>query len=263
MVRYKIMKIVSWNIYFRNADFDRAFRFIESLEYDVLCLQEVPEELLTRLKKLPVDIRWSVDVDRLFKQGTVRNYLVILSRHPIEDVREFTFSLPHIPWRTKLFMHLLRPLGWSKIEGRTALIADVKLPGYSSPVRVACLHLLLAHPSVRFTEFERTMEAIGETSEKILCGDFNIIESPKVSLISWAHGGTVLDTLLWKRERAELERRFAHYRLVNPHLNQITHPFSRSQLDHILVSGHMKIKNSGVMEDPTGSDHLPIFVELA
>ena len=143
-----------------------------------------------------------------------------------------------------------------------ALIADIALPLYLEPVRVACLHLLLAHPRIRFVEFERTMEAMGAASEKILCGDFNVIESPKVSVISWAHGGTVLDTLLWKRERAELERRFVHYRLVNPHQSQVTHPFSRSQLDHILLSGHIKIKTSGVMEDPTGSDHLPIFVEL-
>jgi len=262
MVRFKIMRIVSWNIYFRNKDFDRAYRFIESLDFDVLCLQEVPEEFLARLKALPYHIRSSVDVDRYFNKGTVRNYLVILSKHPIGATKTFSFDLPYIPPRTKVFMKALRPLGWSKIDGRTALIADIELPSFAKPVRVACLHLLLAHPSVRYREFERTMETMGEVREKILCGDFNIIESPQASLVSWAHGGTVLDTLLWKRERAMIQKRFAHYQLVNPHLNLRTHPFSRSQLDHILVSGHMKIKTSGVMEDRTGSDHLPIFVEL-
>ena len=216
MVRFKIMKIVSWNMYFRNKDFDRAYRFLESLEFDVLCLQEVPEAFLERLKRLPYAIRSSVDVDRLFKRGTVRNYLVILSKHPIVEAKTFAFSLPDIPWRTRVFRYLMRPVGWSKIDGRTALIADIALPLYPEPVRVACLHLLLAHPSVRFVEFERTMEAMGAASEKILCGDFNVIESPKVSVISWAHGGTIFDSLLWKRERAELERRFTRYRLVNP-----------------------------------------------
>ena len=258
------MRIVSWNIYFRNKDLDRVFQFVETLPYDVLCLQEVPEDFLLRLRKLPYHLCWSVDVNRLFKKGTVRNYLVIISKHPIGEKKIFRFDVPHIPRRAKVLRRSLQPLGWSKIQGRTALIADITLPRYGAPVRVACLHLLLAHPSVRFAEFEKVMTHMGGSSEKILCGDFNIVESPKVSVVNWAHGGTLLDTLLWKRERAELERRFARYRLVNPHLNQITHPFSRSQLDHILLSGHMKmkIKTSGVMEDPTGSDHLPIFVEL-
>lgn len=256
------MKIVSWNLYFRNADFERAYRFVESLEFDVLCLQEVPEHFLERLEALPYEIRWSVDVDRLFKRGTVRNYLVILSKHPIGGTKTFAFDVPHIPWRTEAFRYVMRPFGWSKIEGRTALIADIMLPQYVNPVRIACLHLLLARPSVRYAEFERTMEHMGEASEKILCGDFNIIESPKVSLINWAHGGTVLDTLLWNRERAMLQKRFAHYRLVNPHRNVSTHPFARSQLDHILVSGHVRIKNAEVLEDNAGSDHLPIRVEL-
>lgn len=249
-------------MYFRNKDFDRAFRFVESLDFDVLCLQEVPEHFLERLKALPYEIRWSVDVDRLFKSGAVRNYLVILSKYPMRETKTFSFELPHLPLRTKAFRYCMQTFGWSIIEGRTALIADIALPSFTRPVRVACLHLLLAHPSVRFAEFERAMMHMGEASEKILCGDFNVIESPKVSLISWAHGGTVSDTLRWKRERAVLQARFAHYRLVNPHLNMRTHPFSRSQLDHILVSGHMKIKDSGVMRDATGSDHLPIFVEL-
>lgn len=263
MVGFSIMRIVSWNIYFRNKDFDRAFRFIENLRFDVLCLQEVPEDFLERLKKLPHHIIWSVDVDRHFKKGMVRNYLVILSRYPIGAAKTFSFDLPHIPRRTKVFMKAFRPLGWSKVDGRTALIADIELPSFQKPVRVACLHLLLAHPSVRYREFEQAMKEMGETSEKILCGDFNIVESPAVSVVNWAHGGTLLDTVLWKRERKLLEQRFAHYRLVNPHRGEKTHAIAQSQLDHILVSGHMKIKDVGVMKDPTGSDHRPIFVELA
>ena len=105
-------------MYFRNKDFDRAYRFLESLEFDVLCLQEVPEAFLGRLKRLPFFIRSSVDVDRLFKRGTMRNYLVILSKHPIVEAKTFAFSLPDIPWRTRVFRYLMRPVGWSKIDGR-------------------------------------------------------------------------------------------------------------------------------------------------
>ena len=40
------MKIYSWNMLFRNTDLDRAFSFIKSLDFDVFCLQEVPEKNL-------------------------------------------------------------------------------------------------------------------------------------------------------------------------------------------------------------------------
>src|SRR3989338_7830549 len=89
---YNRMKVYSWNIFFRNTDFDRAFEFIANLDFDILCLQEVPESFLERLSKLDVHIASAPDVDRLFPNGTERNFLVILSRHRIVAKSAFAFT---------------------------------------------------------------------------------------------------------------------------------------------------------------------------
>ena len=96
----------------------------------------------------------------------------------------------------------------------------------------------------------------------IVCGDFNTLEKPHITPINWIFGGSVGDALLYKRERTHIEKHFVGHELMNPLRGKITHPFSRSQLDHILVSNSLTIKNAEVIPDRFGSDHRPIFVEL-
>ena len=255
------MKVYSWNIFFRNTDFDRAFRFIEQLDFDVLCLQEVPESFLERLSKLNVHVASAPDVDRLFPHGTEHNFLVILSRHKIVSKSAFAFTTLTMPLRTRLFVRAMRRAHWSRVENRHGFFADIAVEGYTKPVRVFCLHLILAHPAARQQEFDVAMREIDPSSPTIVCGDFNILDTPLVSPFNWLLGGRVSDALRWRRERREIESRFAASGFRNPLRGRYTHIFG-AQLDHILVSREFSVVGAHVERRWIGSDHYPVFVEL-
>ena len=259
------MIIYSWNMLFRNRELDRAFDFIAKSDFDIFCLQEVPEEFLKRLQSPPCRIAYRIDVERLFKEGTVRNYVVILSKHPIEAQGEIPFPdyWPLLPLRTRLFVRCMPSRFFSKTRGRGGLFADVRVPGVPKTVRVFNLHLVQAHPAWRLKEFETAMAERDSSRPTIVCGDFNTTQAPHISILNWILGGRISDAALYNRERTHLERRFVEHALTNALIGGITHPLSQSQLDHILVSHSFTIKNAEVLPDRIGSDHHPICVEIA
>lgn len=252
------MVIYSWNMQFRNRELDRAFEFVSKSDFDIFCLQEVPEAFLARLKALPVHLAQATDADRLFHYPH-RAYIVTFSRYPI--TAEKTISYPgywhEIPWYGKLTTYILRPIGWSRPENRHALLTMLDMP--SGKVRLYNLHLTLAAPHRRLREFE---EAISmerdQRTPAVVCGDFNIVESPRVSLLNWLLGGRASDALCFRRERTHIEKRFVEHELVNPLRGRVTHAFAGSQLDHILVSSDLTVDEAGVIPDRYGSDHYPI-----
>lgn len=256
------MKIYSWNMLYRNCEQDRAFAFVSKSDFDIFCLQEVPEDFLTRLKSLPYHIAFRSERELLFKSGSVHNYVVILSKHPI--LNECGIPLPDywplLSLRTKLFVYFMRWQHWTKIQNRSDLYADIATP--LGTVRVFNLHTTLTHPDLRLQEFERAMMKRDPSHPTIVCGDFNTLESWRIAILNWLLGSTVTETLLYKRERTRIEKHFVEHELVNPLAGSITHPFSHSQLDHILVSHSFSIKKAEVLPDRIGSDHHPIHVEI-
>lgn len=256
------MKIYSWNIFFRNGKLERALEFIRELDFDVLCLQEVPEEFLERLRKLPVHIAFAPDVDRIYSDRVERNYLVILSRHRIASHSKFSLEMPYQPLRTRLFVQAMRPIHWSRIWNRHGFFADIHVAGFLKPVRVFCLHLILGSPAARRKDFETAMREFDPSIPTIVCGDFNILDTPYVAPFNWLLGGSVSDALRYQRERAEFERGIAALGLVNPLNGQRTHLISR-QLDHILISRDIPLHTAHVMPERNGSDHYPIHVEIS
>lgn len=259
------MKIYSWNILFRNKRLDEAFEFVSSTDFDVFCLQEVPESFLARLETLPYSLVKRIDAERIVSSGITLCYNIILSKHPI--VRQGELPFPNywleLPLRSHLFVRLMRLFHFSELRNRGGLFADIQVPGRAEPIRVFNLHLLLAHPERRAREFEQAMIEHHPSSPAIICGDFNIVESPKVSLLNWLFGGRLSDALFFTRERFSVEKRFVELELTNALRGKVTHPFSRSQLDHILVSSHFFVASAVVIPELNGSDHHPIFAELA
>lgn len=255
------MKIYSWNMLFRNRELDRAFKFIAESDFDIFCLQEVPSEFLARLKTLPYHLAETTSIDRHFRR-VIRDHVVILSRYPITSTGTIALSdyWSSLPWRTKLFVRFMRPFHWTRIDNRHGLYADLAVSGQS--LRVFNLHILLSRPTSRVQEFEEAMIRRDPSRPTIVCGDFNTIESPFVSVLNWLVGGTIEDSLLYRRERTQIEKRFVAHELINPLRGSVTHSFARSQLDHILVSNSFSIQKAEVMSDRIGSDHHPIFVEL-
>jgi endonuclease/exonuclease/phosphatase family metal-dependent hydrolase len=253
------MKFYSWNMYHNNPDPDRAFRFISALDFDVLSLQEVPERFLERLKTLPFHIAYSPDVDRI-GIGTEHNFCAILSRYPMVTSEGFPFPVLSWPLRTRLFVTFMYPWGWRKIGNRGSLYADIVLPKFGR-TRVFCLHLTLSYPRRLLREFDLAASFRRASMPSVFCGDFNIIESFRVTLTNWLLGGPLRDVFNKGESRTEAEKRFSELGLQNPLRGRSTHSFARSQLDHILVPDSFRVTKADVLQERVGSDHHPVFVE--
>jgi len=259
------MKIYSWNMLYRNRELDRAFEFIQHADFDIFCLQEVPETFLARLQMLPYHITFCTDVERLSRNHIEHIFIVILSKHPIETHGEIPYpdywSL--LPLRTRLFIHLMPYRFFSKIRNRNALFADIRVQGAPNAIRIFNLHLILARPAWRLKEFEMAMTQRDPARPTIVCGDFNTLQALHITPLNWILGGRLCNVAFYNRERTHIERRFVEHKLFNTLAGGITHPISQSQLDHILVSNSFSIKNAVILPDRIGSDHHPIMTEVA
>lgn len=247
---------------YRNKRLDEAFAFIKKCDADIFCLQEVPESFLTRLKTLPFSLSYTIDFERIYPNKIEAIYLVTLTKHQIE--KEKRILLPEyaelLPWRTRLFVSIMPNRFFTKSRSNGGLHCDLRVQG--KLIRVFNLHITLAQPSWRVKEFEIAMMERDLSLPTVVCGDFNTIEAPRLSVLNWILGGKVSDALFYARERTHIEKRFLEHSLVNALSKKITHPFSRSQLDHILVSKDLSLGNAVVIPEHYGSDHHPIQAEI-
>jgi endonuclease/exonuclease/phosphatase family metal-dependent hydrolase len=247
---------------FRNREQNEAFEFIAKTDFDIFCIQEVPQELLSRLQTLSYHMAFRIDTERIVGNVITPMYLVTLSRFPLTNEREFTYPeyWRLLPLRTKLFVNIMPSALFARIRNRGGLAVDAETP--SGRMRIFNLHLILAQPRWRLDEFKFAMNGFDKSIPTIICGDFNVLEKPHITPLNWILGGEILDTILYKRERARIEKCFRGYALINPLRGFRTHNLSRSQLDHILVSDTFSVKNASVLPNRHGSDHHPICVTV-
>lgn len=249
---------------FKNAERERALDFIARSEFDIFCLQEVPEAFLARLKTQFPHVSYALETARTFAGTSGLHYLVTLSRWPIRESAPLPLAPRGAGVRSELFVRLMTALRlWGRGSGdRHNLRTAIVLPD-TRIVSVYNLHLPLKHPAWRADEFEYSLSARDRALPTIVCGDLNILESAHITILNWLLGGTLADAFFWKRERASVEKRFAAHRLSNPLRGESTHPLSQSQLDHILLSHDFTVKKARVLRDRFGSDHHPICAETA
>jgi endonuclease/exonuclease/phosphatase family metal-dependent hydrolase len=254
--------IYSWNVFYRNKRLPAALAFVRDSGADIFCLQEVPKAALEEFTALYPHHAEAVEMERLLPERPLATYSVILSRYPIRNSATIPLDdfQDRLPLRTRLFIFAMKPLGWSRIRKRNAILADIQTPGGLS--RVINMHLTLSNPGWRLEEFETAMLHRDQALPTIVCGDFNILDRPHITLINWLGGGRVSDVVRYTRERTAIEKRFVEHELVNPLRGLRTQTLSQSQLDHILVSSQFSIASASVLPERYGSDHNPIRVEI-
>lgn len=255
------MKIYSWNVYCYNRRREEVCAYIRKLDFDVLCLQEVTPKLLECLKEFPYEIVYHTHVIR-FQASSYeeRNYVVLLSKLPIRSHGTLDFADLPLPAYLRGLVRFLHRFRWSLITERGSVYADV-LYG-DIPIRVFSTHLTLWGPGNRAEEFSVLMKHVLHGMPTVIAGDFNVIEYGPMKIASWILGAPIREALPWYPERALFEERFRKYGFVNPHRKQITHGFSRSQLDHVLVSRELSATRAWVDPELHGSDHYPVGAEL-
>jgi endonuclease/exonuclease/phosphatase family metal-dependent hydrolase len=256
------MKVYSWNMFCFNTRQNAAYDFIRGADFDVFCLQEVPETFLARLKELPYHLAFAPDsVMLVAPQKTMTHYAVILSRFPLSDSGPIRFPKAASPLRARLLTKAMKPFGWRKNAGKGSVWADTDVPGIGR-VRFFSLHLSLSSPTRRREEIELIAKDLPPDIPAILAGDFNVIEHALVQSLNWFLGSSIRESHPFHRERKYLEERFAHYKFKNPLRGKVTHGFSRSQLDHILVPEGFTVTDASVIRKTYGSDHRPVFVSV-
>lgn len=255
------MKIYSWNMFCFNTRQNAAFNFISEADFDVFCLQEVPASFLKRLETLGLPVVSGSDSIRIEKGKWVSHYTVILSTHPIVKSGAITFPSLRTPLRTKIF-ETVKPKGYWKTAGKGSVWADIDFPQIGR-ARVFSLHLTLSSPSNRRTELELVAKLFPRDFPAVLAGDFNVIDHVFFRSFNWILGSSLKESHPWHNEREHIEERFAHYKFKNPLRGKITHGFSRSQLDHILVPEGFSVTDAAVIKKTYGSDHRPVSVELS
>jgi endonuclease/exonuclease/phosphatase family metal-dependent hydrolase len=257
------MLIYSWNMLFRNEKLDDAFHFIKDAEFDIFCLQEVPPEFINRLKTLPYAISCVEELQLISSKRSFPIYSVILTPHeivlekkvPIPDTVDF--------FRTRVVGAILSLLDTEKIQDRhshASQFADILIKG--EKFRVLNLHLVLSCQRERMMEIKTMFQNIEKDQKTIVCGDFNILETFRISLLNYLLGGDIQEWFLYKRERKNMQKLFAENGLRNPLAGKSTHPISSSQLDHILVPQEYAVVSAEVFKNRHGSDHSPVMVGI-
>ncbi|MDB5189615.1 MAG: hypothetical protein JWL82_572 [Parcubacteria group bacterium] len=263
------MNVYSWNVLYENKELERAFDFIRTANFDLFCLQEVPDVFLERLKTLPYHVASAVEYDFVRRDSVHRQTLsVLLSRYPIAAAANITvpnwFEKPILRERiTTAILRFFHIWQWTRTSGnRNHLLARVDIPDVGS-VQVVSAHLTIHGSSARRSELNTIFSALSTELPILIGADLNIFDTYFVSIPSWFFGATLTDALFPWKERAWAEKFFTKHMLVNPLQKRITHRAAQTQLDHILVSNTLKVKSASVTPVRYGSDHNPVHVELS
>lgn len=238
-----------------------VLEYIKNLDFDVLCLQEVTPVLLKELESLPFHLTKHIDVIRLFSNNRKEyNYVVILSKQPFTNTGTLQFFDFPFPLHTRIFIAIMSLLNWSLISERGAVYAD--LPFEGTLIRVFSVHLTLWGAGNRAKEFDAVLGHIQPGVPTVVAGDFNVVEYPPMKILNWLLGAPLREGMPWYPERALFEERFAEAGFQNPLRKKITHKFSHSQLDHIVISKDLTASDAKVHTESHGSDHQPVSVRI-
>lgn len=190
------MKIYSWNIYCFNKRIPEVASYIEQLDFDVLCLQEVTPELLERLKSMPFHLAYHVDVIRLtLERDRYPYYVAILSKHPLQNQGTLQFFDFRLPFHTRLFIAFMSLFQWSFVTERGALYADI---AYGERLlRVFSVHLTLWGAGNRLKEFDAVIGHVEPAQPTVICGDFNVLEYGPMKILNWLLGAPLQEGMPW------------------------------------------------------------------
>lgn len=244
------LRIVTWNVH-RARDPEQLARGVLASptisRADVLLLQEVeadPGESATRAQRLAaaLDMTWIYVPARIEGAGT--HGLAILSRHPIADPR--VMRLPHA---SAAFNE----------RDRIAIAAEIEL----GTVRVTVVDV---HLDVRIGPIDRVRQlhpaVITLPDAVAVGGDFNT--NP------WAWVGSAVpltgtEAIVGQDQAVVIDDYLGELGFeipIGPEESTFNVPLIEARLDNVYPRG-LAVLDAGVATDLSGSDHWPVWVDLA
>jgi endonuclease/exonuclease/phosphatase family metal-dependent hydrolase len=271
------LKVASWNVDYANTQVEEAVAFVQQLfaveKYDIVCLQEVSEMFLVRLKR---DVHFSIHagVDAMLDFGGTPQpiYHAILSTKEPSSTKEYSGVLIPDIHKGNIFSPLLK---YKNIWINPALTRGFfsgdfvfGTEGHDQTVRIFSIHPPLSAPQDRADDLALVFKELSHEFPNIVCGDFNILETYPVKLLNWFLRGHFLQAMPWFNERKNMEERFASAGLKNPfagmHLK--TQREAGTQLDHILVPISATVTDQDAIQGTRagfiGSDHYPVIASI-
>ncbi len=245
------MKILTWNIYKRNKNIQKAIMFLKKQEADIVCLQEFPVQHIELLKSLNpyIAIYEEVLIYKNNRKPDERSYSIIASKFPIQQqtVIAHKSSYGHIN-RYKHFQS-------------DSFYVDVDTPE-GQFFRIFNTHFkCITGPNHRLAQFKEVVGHLSADRRNIICGDFNTFGKPLLNLVLWKYLGYKAREIT-VNENKKMARLFDVHSLKNPLKRQVTFWKFPIQLDYILIPSYIEVKNKRVFKHPHGSDHFPLLLEI-
>lgn len=257
------MRVLTWNIKRDNKNLTKNnTRFkseniiggIKDFDADVICLQEVPQNLLRSIKLSMGDIGYKMFQCAEYRRPNKKLFtkMVILARVDV-------LSDGIISHRDDMFnsLHIRLQNEQQSIE---SMYIDV-MAG-EKRVRIFNTHLPLSvPPRVRMQYLDSILSYFSKDAENVVCGDFNPVSKFPFNVFwGWAHSYRLKDYLTY--EPLMIRKKVREAGLTSLFKFKCTHPITRQQLDYILAPKTLEIKEKKVLRKRYRSDHKPLFVEL-
>lgn len=254
------MRIISWNVNNRNKKIKKGIRFILSLSPDVICLQEVPLNILEWLKTIAT-YTVSFCHDWINSRSETKNcYICTLTKQKPIRVQSCIFSPGPIRsiLNTFIYMRMLHNVEQHRVLAITIKTSVGKLQ--IANTRLSCAPNIFS----RLEMFHDMIQAVQrKTIPTIYCGDFNVFDSKVVKVLTgWLRGFHIFDYRI--NERIAFEILFAKERLVNIFRGKSTFIVNRPllQLDHILIPHSFIVTGHTLTRKRYGSDHRMLIADI-
>lgn len=254
------MRLINWNICAFNKDIKKAIDSILSYNPDILCIQELQQGGLDYLKKFSdYNIIYSLDTE--VRRKSKNTFLVILTKYKIINNGNYKYyqdkiSSPFIICSKEIF---------GREKKHKSLYADIETT--SEIKRIHNLHLSWpVGPEIRRKQFLHFLDAAKPNKSHLIFGDLNNFGKTINNVLAFIPFSYSLNEIL-VNEKKVFKDFFKKHGLQNPFEGTIssTWPwsFSGAQLDYILISKNVVIRDKYLLKETYGSDHKPQVLEIS
>ncbi len=244
------MKVLSFNIYKRNRRLDEVLQFIREGEFDVVCLQEVPIEVVDRFLALAPYSHVANEYYEYTRTGKVDHLqLVVLSWLPIVKATAAKHKNHDTP---------LKKYRKFDLEFQSVMVRYKR-----KDIRIHNVHFkCVAGPTYRLDSLQEVIDSLPSTRRSIICGDFNTIGRIWTNIFLYKIFRYSKSEILLN-EYTALQEKIAAHEYHNAFAGLRTFAKMPLQLDYILASKDLLVLERVRYQKRFGSDHYPILALIA